>query len=47
MEKTMRNNCFENIIGCVSELEHFKIRFNIRAVQLVFTIRQSTVTIGN
>ena len=35
------------LLCCVSELQHFKIKFNIRVVQLVFTIRQLTVTIGN
>ena len=32
---------------CVSKLEHFKIKFNIRVVQLLFTIRQLNITIGN
>ena len=50
MERTMRNNFFKNIkfyFVVFQNYNIFKLNFNIRVVQLVFTIRQLTVTIGN
>ena len=51
MEKTMRNNCFQDIkfyfLCGVSELESFLIKLNIRIVELVFTVRQLPVTTDN